>query len=62
MENYVLPAQEADKTCTMAVSGLRMELKKDFAWEQAQKQMAREGATPTRLGPRPLKRAFGPSF
>jgi hypothetical protein len=32
MEN-VLPAQEADKTCTMAVSGLRIELKKDLAWE-----------------------------
>lgn len=30
--------------------------------EYVQKYMAREGATPTRFGPRPLNNALGPSF
>lgn len=37
-------------------------LRKFLVCEYVQKYMARDGATPTRFGPRPLNNALGPSF
>lgn len=38
-----------------------MLLSEAFVWEYAQKYIARDGATPTIFGPRPLNKAFDPS-
>lgn len=46
----------------MGLSGGSNELKKPLLFEYVQKYIARDGATPTRLGPRPLKSARRPSY
>lgn len=58
-----IPAEHAEQTCTILLSGTNIPLlfKVFFTFAYIEKQMARDGATPTRFGPRPLNSDLAPS-